>query len=110
MLRRPLGRSGPGLEGFGGLAEVPASAASRPKSRRTRPGLSLLWGAAFPALAVVGGEGARRSQADVLVTESVRDSPAGALDRFGITVTGQDDFLLGMLDLYPEAVIRALRR
>ena len=41
VLRRPLGRPGPALEGFGGLADVPASAARRLKSRRTRPGLSL---------------------------------------------------------------------
>ncbi len=40
VLRRPLGRPGPALEGFGGLAGVPASAARRAKSRRTRPGVS----------------------------------------------------------------------
>lgn len=49
-------------------------------------------------------------RADVLVTENMRDFPAGAVDRFGITVTGQDDFLLSMLDLHPEAVLSALRR
>jgi hypothetical protein len=28
----------------------------------------------------------------------------------GITVTGQDDFLSGLLELYPDAVLGALRR
>ena len=28
----------------------------------------------------------------------------------GITVAGQDDFLLGLLELYPDAVLDALRR
>jgi predicted nucleic acid-binding protein len=49
-------------------------------------------------------------RADVLMTENVRDFPADAVSRFGIVVTVQDDFLLGLLDLYPEAVLRALRR
>jgi hypothetical protein len=38
VLVQPLGRPGPALEGFGGLAGVPTMAARRPKSRRTRPG------------------------------------------------------------------------
>ena len=40
VLWRPLGRSGPALEGFGGLAGVPASVARRLKYRRTRPWLA----------------------------------------------------------------------
>ena len=43
VLRRPLGEAGPALEGFGGLAGVPASVARRAKSLRTRPGLSFPW-------------------------------------------------------------------
>jgi hypothetical protein len=36
--------------------------------------------------------------------------PDGSLLPLGITVAGQDDFLSGLLELYPEAVLDALRR
>jgi hypothetical protein len=47
-------------------------------------------------------------RADMLVTENLRDFPH--LTPLGITVAGQDDFLLGLLELYPDAVLDALRR
>ncbi len=49
-------------------------------------------------------------RADTLVTENVRDFPTEAVSHFGITVTSQDDFLLGLLELHPDAVLDALRR
>jgi len=49
-------------------------------------------------------------RADVLVTENLKDFPPAAVAHFGITVVGQDDFLSGLLELYPEAVLDALRR
>jgi hypothetical protein len=49
-------------------------------------------------------------RADVLVTENLRDFPAEVAEQYGITVCGQDDFLLGMLELYPGEVLSALRR
>ena len=49
-------------------------------------------------------------RADLLVTENLRDFPAAAADQYGITVCGQDDFLLGLLALYPGEVLSALRR
>jgi predicted nucleic acid-binding protein len=49
-------------------------------------------------------------RADVLVTENLKDFPPSSAAPFGITVAGQDDFLLGLLDLYPDAVLGALRR
>ena len=55
------------------------------------------------AAAVIG-------RADVLVTENLRDFPAGAVQRYDIEVASQDDFLLGQLELYREEVIGALRQ
>ncbi|WP_239375112.1 MULTISPECIES: putative toxin-antitoxin system toxin component, PIN family [unclassified Frankia] len=55
------------------------------------------------AAAVVG-------RAGVLVTENIRDFPIESTDAFGITVHAQDDFLLGQLELHPDAVMEALRR
>jgi hypothetical protein len=49
-------------------------------------------------------------RADVLVTENLKDFPPGSVAHLGITVAGQDDFLLGLLELYPNAVLDALRR
>ena len=55
------------------------------------------------AAAVVG-------RADVLVTENLKDFPARAAEPYGVTVFGQDDFLLGLLESYPGEVLSALRR
>lgn len=49
-------------------------------------------------------------RAEVLVTENLRDFPAEAVEQYGITVCGQDDFLLGLLELYPGEILSALRR
>jgi hypothetical protein len=49
-------------------------------------------------------------RADVLVTENLKDFPPAAVGDFGITIAGQDDFLSGLLELYPDAVLDALRR
>jgi hypothetical protein len=49
-------------------------------------------------------------RADVLVTENLKDFPPESAVHLGITVTGQDDFLLGLLELHPDAVLDALRR
>jgi predicted nucleic acid-binding protein len=49
-------------------------------------------------------------RADILVTENLRDFPPASTAHLRITVTGQDDFLLGLLELYPDAVLDALRR
>jgi hypothetical protein len=49
-------------------------------------------------------------RADILVTENLKDFPPAAVADFGITVVGQDDFLSGLLDLYPDAALSALRR
>jgi hypothetical protein len=49
-------------------------------------------------------------RADMLVTENLRDFPPESVAPLGITVAGQDDFLLGLLELYPDAVLDALRR
>jgi predicted nucleic acid-binding protein len=49
-------------------------------------------------------------RADVLVTENLRDFPPKSLAHLEITVAGQDDFLLGLLELYPDEVLDALRR
>ena len=48
--------------------------------------------------------------AHVLVTENLKDFPPKSAAHLGITVAGQDDFLLGLLELYPDAVLDALRR
>jgi hypothetical protein len=48
-------------------------------------------------------------RADVLVTENLRDFPAEAAGQYEITVCGQDDFLLGLLELHPGEVLSALR-
>ena len=49
-------------------------------------------------------------RADVVVTENLKDFPPASAAPFGIAVAGQDDFLLGLLGLYPDAVLDALRR
>jgi predicted nucleic acid-binding protein len=49
-------------------------------------------------------------RADVLVTENLKDFPPGSVKHLEITVAGQDDFLLGLLELHPDAVLDALRR
>lgn len=49
-------------------------------------------------------------RADTLVTENLKDFPPESAVHLGITVTGQDDFLLGLLELHPDAVLDALRR
>ena len=49
-------------------------------------------------------------RADVLVTENLRDFPAGAVRLYDITVVSQDALLLGQLELYPGEVLEALRR
>jgi hypothetical protein len=49
-------------------------------------------------------------RADTLVTENLKDFPPESAVHLGITITGQDDFLLGLLELHPDAVLDALRR
>jgi hypothetical protein len=49
-------------------------------------------------------------RADGLVTENIKDFPPESVAHLGVTVTGQDDFLLGLLELHPESVLGALRR
>jgi predicted nucleic acid-binding protein len=49
-------------------------------------------------------------RADMLVTENLKDFTPESVVPVGITVAGQDDFLLGLLELYPDAVLDALRR
>jgi hypothetical protein len=53
---------------------------------------------------------AAAGRADMLVTENLKDFPPASAAHLGITVTGQDDFLLGLLELHPDAVLDALRR
>ncbi len=49
-------------------------------------------------------------RADILVTENLRDFPPAAVADFGIIVAGQDDFLSGLLELYPDALRRQASR
>ena len=42
-------------------------------------------------------------RADMLVTENLKDFPPAAVAHLGVTVAGQDDFLSGLLELYPDA-------
>jgi hypothetical protein len=49
-------------------------------------------------------------RADILVTENLKDFPPAAVADFGIIIVGQDDFLSGLLELYPDPVLDALRR
>src|ERR1700735_968201 len=49
-------------------------------------------------------------RADMLVTENLKDFPLRSVEHLEITVAGQDDFLLGLLELHPDAVRAALRR
>ncbi|MGH3278367.1 MAG: hypothetical protein ACRDNW_04430 [Trebonia sp.] len=46
----------------------------------------------------------------MVVTESLKDFPLESVAHLGITVAGQDDFLLGLLELHPDAALDALRR
>jgi hypothetical protein len=49
-------------------------------------------------------------RAGVLLTENVKDFPPTSVTHLGIVISGQDEFLLGLLDLYPDTVLDALRR
>ena len=49
-------------------------------------------------------------RADMLVTENLKDFPPASVTDFGITVAVQDDFLSGLLELYPNPVLDSLRR
>ena len=51
-----------------------------------------------------------RGQAELIVTENVRDFPATVTARYDIDVVDQDGFLLDQWDLDPVAVRRALTR
>lgn len=51
-----------------------------------------------------------RGQAELIVTENVRDFPAIVTARFDIEVVDQDEFMLDQWDLDPAAVRRALVR
>jgi hypothetical protein len=48
--------------------------------------------------------------AEVLVTENLRDFPPNAVGAYDVEVVSQDSFLLDQLDLRPADVIDALRR
>ena len=54
--------------------------------------------------AAVGG------RADLLVTENLVDFPIEAARPYDVDVCSQDEFLLGLVELYPRAVRDALRR
>jgi hypothetical protein len=49
-------------------------------------------------------------RADTLVTENMKDFPSESVRHLRVNVVGQDDFLLGLLELHPEAVLNALSR
>ena len=50
-----------------------------------------------------------RAHARVIVTFNLRDFPEDELSRFGIEARHPDAFLLGLLDLEPDAVCAAIR-
>lgn len=49
-------------------------------------------------------------QAEVIVTENLRDFPTSATEPYDVAVSHQDEFLLDLHDLDPAAVRRALTR
>jgi predicted nucleic acid-binding protein len=51
-----------------------------------------------------------RGDAEILVTENLRDFPGDSVNLFGLEVVTQDAFLLDQLDLAPADVLAALRR
>lgn len=51
-----------------------------------------------------------RGHADVIVTENLKDFPAGSVEPYDVAVAHQDAFLLDQFDLDPTAVRRALTR
>ncbi|MER7081390.1 PIN domain-containing protein [Saccharopolyspora kobensis] len=51
-----------------------------------------------------------RGNAEVIVTEDLRDFPPAALERYDVAASHQDEFLLDLYDLSPGAVFRALTR
>ena len=55
------------------------------------------------------GTAVHRSRLSTLLIDVPSDQVPGAA-HLGITVAGQDDFLSGLLELYPDAVLGALRR
>jgi predicted nucleic acid-binding protein len=50
-----------------------------------------------------------RGNVEVLVTFNVKDFPESAVKPFDISVVTPDEFLLDQLDLYPAAVIHAMK-
>lgn len=51
-----------------------------------------------------------RADAEVIVTENLRDFPAESLDVHAIEVAHQDEFLEDLLDVQPNVILRALTR
>lgn len=51
-----------------------------------------------------------RANTAVLVTANRRDFPPSSVDPYDIRVLHPDDFLLDQVDLYPEVVVRSLRK
>ncbi|MFT4092144.1 MAG: PIN domain-containing protein [Niabella sp.] len=50
-----------------------------------------------------------KTNADVIVTNNIKDFPAAYLESFGLTAKTADDFLTDIIDLNPEQAIKAFR-
>lgn len=51
-----------------------------------------------------------KTNANVIVTNNLKDFPKDYLLSFGLTVKSADDFLTDIIDLNPEEAIRAFRQ
>lgn len=50
-----------------------------------------------------------KSNADVIVTQNLKDFPQEYLDQFGIKAKNADDFLTDIIDLNPELAVQAFK-
>lgn len=50
-----------------------------------------------------------KTNADVIVTNNLKDFPVHCLESFGLTVKSADDFLTDIIDLNPQTAVQAFR-
>ena len=50
------------------------------------------------------------AQASIIITYNLRDFPAKALDKYKVTAIHPDDFLVKLIDHYPDTMCAAIRR
>lgn len=51
-----------------------------------------------------------KTNANVIVTENIKDFPDDCLDKYGLTAKRADDFIVDTIDLNPEIAVDAFKQ